>query len=138
MKHKKWLLIIIPFIFCSTVYAVSDATLTVIGDVDTFVAGQDGFCGQRLHASAESRAKIILRGDEQVWFEAKSTFRLANNRAIVCHRERTFIPKAGTAYILRMNHITNQCGVELFRVVTDADPVKEKMIQPASQSCMLK
>lgn len=136
-----FILLCTSLIFASA-HAVDSATLTVIGDMDSFVIGQDGFCGDRTQVDEAGLQKIILRGDEQVWLMAKSRFYLGNlkrgPRTSVCQRERAFIPKAGTAYILRLTHMPGDCQIELFRAVRDADPVREKMIIPTSQSCLLK
>jgi hypothetical protein len=122
---------------CMSVMAVEDATLTLTGDLDSFLVGQAGYCGERAYVPQEQWSKIVLKGDEQVWFHTQSIFHTGAGKR-TCKRERTFIPKAGTAYILRLAHLPGDCRVELFRVVPNADPVREKMIQPASQSCLAK
>lgn len=118
-------------------FALPDATLTVIGDADAVVLGQDGYCGARSDLPRESWRRIVLKGDEQVWFLAKSTARTADRRHI-CNAEYTFIAAAGTAYILRMTHRPRDCLSELFRVVPGGDPKRVAMVAPASQSCLFK
>ncbi len=114
----------------------SDAVLTVIGDLDRLSIGQTGFCGARNEVSSEGWPRIVLRGDEQVWLFASSTYRGARGRHI-CRAERTFIPASGKAYVFRFTQTTERCVVELFRAEKGADPVRERLIAPEGKSCVM-
>jgi hypothetical protein len=114
----------------------SEATLTAIGDLDRLSLGQAGFCGARVEVGQSEWQKVSLKGDEQLWFFAKSRYRTPK-ATYNCDIERTFLPVSGKAYLLRISHEPNNCKVELFRVVPGADPVREPLLKPEPKSCAL-
>ena len=119
----------------STSAQAADATFTAVGDLDRLAIGQAGYCGDRSEVGSGDWEKVVLRGDEQVWFFAKTTYRLPT-RTVRCNIERTFIPASGKSYILRVTHDPTSCRVELFRVVRGEDPVREKLLHPEGKSCL--
>ena len=46
------------------------------------------------------------------------------------------VPAAGKAYIIRFSLDVGVCRFELFRVVPNADPVREPLTHPEPQSCL--
>jgi hypothetical protein len=121
--------------FASTRADAAGATLTAVGDLDRLAIGQAGFCGDRNEVGPGDWGKVALRGDEQAWFFANSTYRTPSG-TYKCSIERTFIPASGKSYILRVTHEPKNCRVELFRVVPGENPAREKLMQPEGKSCL--
>lgn len=113
----------------------TESTLMALGDLDRLTIGQAGYCGDRKELGASEWQRVSLSGDQQVWFYALSTYRTPARR-FRCNIEKTFTPVSGKAYILRVTHTPDTCRVELFRVVPGADPVRERLLNPESRSCL--
>ena len=138
MKRTKLPLLLFLCTTISLIHAeAAEATLTAVGDLDRLAIGQAGYCGDRSEIGSGEWEKVVLRGDEQVWFFAKSAYRTPT-RTIRCSIERTFIPASGKSYILRVTHDPTSCRVELFRVVSGDDPVRERLLHPEGKSCLAK
>ncbi len=118
-------------------HAVEQSRLIVVGDLDAFIVGQDGYCGARTNVPSSDWKKILVRSDERVWFEAKSLVRSTSFNTS-CSGDYSFVPEAGQAYIIRYWLDAKQCHFELFRVVPRADPVPQALTISESQSCLFK
>jgi hypothetical protein len=135
-QFQEAMLLPLVFAFAPAGSNASEATITAVGDLDRLSIGQSGFCGDRTEVGSSEWQRVVLKGDEQVWFFAKSTYRTP--KVIYnCNIERTFIPASGKAYVLRVSHEPKNCKVELYRVVPGGDPVREKLLQPDSRMCAL-
>ena len=117
--------------------ATDKARIAVIGDLDSLTIGQDGYCGQRTSVDPRAWKGIFVGGDERTWFGMKATVRTPMAR-VDCSGEFSFVPKAGTAYIVRYSLVSEGCLFELFRVVPGSDPVKEGLTREEPQVCLAK
>jgi hypothetical protein len=118
-------------------HSTDKARIAVVGDADTFNIGQDGFCGARQFVDRTSWQSIFVDGGTPVFFHVKSKAYGAIVRS-ECEGDNTFVPAAGSAYIVRFSHEANRCVTELFRVVSGADPVREKLTMSPAQPCIAK
>lgn len=122
---------------CQAANAQGKSRLVVVGDLDAFIVGQDGYCGARTDVPSSEWKNIIVRGDERVWFEAKSVDH-SLSFTMRCSGDYSFVPQSGKAYIIRYWLDERQCHFELFRVVPQADPVREPLTRSEPQVCLFK
>ena len=136
-NFSRLLVLSVGLIIALASFAAEKSRLVVVGDLDAFIVGQDGYCGARIDVPSSEWKNILVRGDERVWFEAKSVVR-SISFTTRCSGDYSFVPAPGKAYIMRYWLDARQCHFELFRVVPNADPAPEPLTRSEPQLCILK
>ncbi len=122
---------------CAALQAAPMARIVAVGDFDSVNVGQDGYCGRRTDVPSSDWKNILVRGNEQVWFQLKAVVHSTSFKT-TCEGDYSFFPGAGKAYIIRFSMDAMACRFELFRVIPNADPVREPLVRSESQSCLFK
>jgi hypothetical protein len=111
-----------------------EAWIAADGDLKRLYISQSGYCGERKEIDSADWKGTAVRGDEQVWLFGISVFRNGKNRS-VCQIERTFTPKSGSMYLMRVSYVPKDCKVQFFKAVAGADPLPERTRKPDPQEC---
>ncbi len=116
----------------ATAQGTPRSRLVVVGEVDTLLVGQDGYCGSMERVSSEDLQRIIVDA-------SKATFvRYVRGGSATrrCTLDFSFTPQPGQAYIARYSADLGHCQVELFHVRPGQDPARERLNPENVRSCL--
>jgi hypothetical protein len=111
------------------------AQVVVLGEVDFFNIGQDGFCGPRTSIAGSTQRTLRVKAGKRAWFRIESRFR-APVGWYECAGEYSFDAEAGQLHILRHSFDRDACRIEFFRGLPGAAPVRAALIVEKTQSCL--
>jgi hypothetical protein len=108
------------------------ARLVVVGEVDTLLVGQEGYCGSMRRVSTDDLQKIIVDASKTTWVR----YDRGGSATRSCKLDFSFQPEPGQAYIARYSGDLGRCRVELFRVRPGQDPAREHLTPEGNRSCL--
>jgi len=112
------------------------AVLAFVGPLNSVSVGQDGYCGDRTYADADTKAGFYVAGGRKTWIGVRSTFYAAIG-GTSCEAELSFVPAPGKTYILRLTRVADGCSIGLYRAVPGGTPVREPVEREPPRSCLL-
>ena len=134
----KRVLTLLALVFaCQPMHAAQKSRIVAVGDFDYLNVGQNGYCGERSDVPSTEQKNILVRGDERVWFRMKSVIHSTSFKT-TCAGDYSFVPDAGKTDIIRFSLDDRACHFELFRVIPNADPVREPLTPAEPQSCLFR
>lgn len=123
---------------CATALAQQDAPkaiVAVVGDVDRFLIGQDGYCGNRNDVDSPSGKQFRIPADKPTFFNIQSKVH-AGSFSARCEGEYSFTPIPAMLHIVRYTMAGNQCKLEMFISNPGGSPVPAEFQREERRSCL--
>ena len=121
-------------LFLATAFAqdAPRSQVVVVGDVDSLLVGQEGYCGAMDRVSGADLRKITVASAKTTWLR----YVRGGSASGKCTLDFSFTPMPGQAYIARYTSALGRCQVELFRVRPGQDPVRQGLTPEKDRSCL--
>jgi hypothetical protein len=110
--------------------------LALLGHIDSFTIGQDGYCGDRKTISDPAN-KVLTLPAQKTWFGIKSKFK-AQLFELSCVGEYSYTPEGGKNYFVRYEQVEEKCLLQLFEAAPGEAPVQIRPTYEQSRSCLVK
>jgi hypothetical protein len=125
---------------CSTALASDDipkAVVALVGDVDRFTIGQEGFCGQRNEITSPSGKQFRIPSNKKTNFYIQARIH-GNMVTYTCEGDFSFTPEPGMLHIIRYSMAADRCKLEMFESTPGSEPVPAGVQREESQNCLFK
>ena len=113
------------------------AVIALVGDVDRFTIGQEGFCGQRNEITSPSGKQFRIPSDKKTFFYIQSRIH-GNMITYTCEGDYSFTPEPGMLHIVRYSMSADRCKLEMFESRPGEEPVPAAVQREESQNCLFK
>lgn len=111
---------------------VARSQLVIVGDVESVLIGQEGYCGKVERVNDGDLKKIAVPSGKQTWVRHISGGSISGT----CSLDFSFTPKVAQAYIVRYTALVDACQAELFRIRPGMAPIPEGLTPETSRSCI--
>ncbi len=115
--------------------AAPKAFIAIVGDVDRFNIGQDGYCGKRNDIESPEGAKFKIPANQQTFFYVRSR-RWVGSGNNTCEGDYSFLPEPGQLYMIRLTTLGRQCHLEMFQSDPGATPRPIGVTRAPLRSCL--
>lgn len=113
------------------------AVVALVGDVDRFTIGQEGFCGQRSEITSPSGKQFRIPSNKQTNFYIQARIH-GNTVTYTCEGDFSFTPEPGMLHIIRYSMAADHCKLEMFKSTPGSEPVPAAVKREESQNCLFK
>ena len=109
--------------------------MALVGDMDRFNIGQDGYCGKRTEVDQPGKARFRIPSQVETFFFVRTTFRVEHG-TYYCEGDYSFTPEPAALHIVRYSFESEQCKLELFRTLPGATPQPFPVKVEQRRSCL--
>jgi hypothetical protein len=106
------------------------ARIVVTGDLEAIGIGQQGVCGAMDQVTSSEFQRVTVPATRRTWLRI-----VHSSEGETCIADGSFIPDANQAYIVRFISLKNACLVELFKIVSGADPARIPLQAESTKDC---
>jgi hypothetical protein len=111
------------------------ALIAVIGDVERFNVGQDGYCGARTEIPRPSNARFRIPAGRLTHLYIKGDFETPLGK-VYCEGNFSFTPEADKLHIIRQTMYDKVCNIEFFKSTPGSTPEKASLTEEPTRSCL--
>jgi hypothetical protein len=113
------------------------AVVALVGDVDRFAIGQEGFCGQRNEITSPSGKQFRIPSNKKTNFYIQARIH-GNMVTYTCEGDFSFTPESGMLHIIRYSMEADRCKLEMFESAPGSEPVPAGVQREEPQNCLFK
>lgn len=113
------------------------ATIVLLGEIDRFDIGQDGYCGERSEIQPATDARFRIPADKPTHFHLRSRYWTPAFH-YTCEGDYSFLPEAGRLHLIRYALVGNKCQLQMFRGDPGAQPEPMPFNVEAGRSCLVR
>ena len=133
-NHYSAAVVLLICLAAASAQDVPRSQLVVVGDVDSLLVGQVGYCGNMERVDKADLKKIAVPSTKKTWVR----FAKGGTVTGTCSLDFSFNPMAEQHYIARYTLLPGMCQVELFRIRPGLDPAPAGLTPEATRSCLFK
>ncbi|RZT05915.1 hypothetical protein SAMN05216319_5462 [Duganella sp. CF402] len=140
LRYTPALLTLLLSLPCASALAQQDApkaVVALVGDVDRFTIGQQGFCGQRNEITSPSGKQFRIPSNKQTNFYIQARIH-GNMVTYTCEGDFSFTPEPGMLHIIRYSMAADRCKLEMFMSTPGSEPVPAGVQREEPQNCLFK
>jgi hypothetical protein len=124
-----------------SVVAIADesapkAIVALVGDMDCFNVGQDGYCGKQTEIEKPTDLQLKIPSNTKTFFFVRTTFRV-QPATYYCEGDYSFVPEPGKLHIIRYALEGRQRKLEVLNTVPCSTPQLFPFEQEPRRSCLL-
>lgn len=111
------------------------AVVAVVGEVNAFNIGQEGYCGARTAVDTTTVSKFRIPANQRTFFFIRSKFHTTSVN-YTCEGDFSFVPEPGLLHMIRYSFDGKQCILEVFRSAPGATPEPMAFVREELRSCL--